>query len=188
MKTCKRVIMLALMVTVLVSFCACSKKDYDIKDACDLIESVLDKDREEAIKLFEKSFDIKLENQTEIGNSHTYVSDNIFYVDGIELNSIGINCDKEDKSVCTVSLLNNQCSPELVSAWDEKCVDFLTESYGTPVNTNGRDLKGTGVAYSMTVYQISNDRWLSVSFEKNSSRGQFLLQCTNKDLVGSLKD
>ena len=188
MKTCKRVIMLALMVTVLVSFCACSKKDYDIKDACDLIESALDKDREEAIKLFEKSLDIKLENQTEIGNSHTYVSDNIFYVDGIELNSIGINCDKEDKSVCTVSLLNNQCSPELVSAWDEKCVDFLTESYGTPVNTNGRDLKGTGVAYSMTVYQISNDRWLSVSFEKNSSRGQFLLQCTNKDLVGSSKD
>ena len=35
----------------------------------------------EAIKLFEKSFDIKLENQTEIGNSHTYVSDNIFYID-----------------------------------------------------------------------------------------------------------
>ena len=81
------------MLTVLVSFCACSKKDYDIKDACDLIESVLDKDREEAIKLFEKSFDIKLENQTEIGNSHTYVSDNIFYVDGIELTMFSGACD-----------------------------------------------------------------------------------------------
>ena len=76
----------------------------------------------------------------------------------------------------------------LVTDWDEKFVDYLTEAYGTPVNTNSRDLKGTGVAYSMTVYQINNDHWISVSFEKNSSRGQFLLQCTNKDLVGSLKD